>query len=107
VSSSWGQGGSRNWRKIRVQVLERDRHECQLQYPGCIWAATEVHHRAGIAASGLLRGADADDADMCIAVCQPCHQKVSARQSVAAQKQLNANRAARRRLPQLPHPGER
>ena len=104
--SSWGKGGSRNWRRIRQQALERDNFECQLRYDGCIWAATEVHHRAGIAASGLLRGAAEDDVDMCVSACQPCHQKISARQSRAAQAQLNANRAARRKLPQLPHPGE-
>lgn len=105
MSATWGQGGSRNWRKIRMQVLERDHFECQLRLAGCIWTATEVHHRAGISASGLARRqAESDDA--CIAVCQPCHQIVTARQSVAAQKQLNAVRAARRRLPQLPHPGE-
>jgi hypothetical protein len=106
VMSNWGQGGSRNWRKIRQQVLERDRYECQLQYDGCIWAATEVHHRAGIAASGLARGAFDDEVSACMAVCQPCHRRVSARQSRAAQQQLNATRAARRKLPQLPHPGE-
>lgn len=106
MSKSWGQGGSRNWRKIRMEVLERDHFECQLCYPGCIWTATEVHHTAGIAASGLARSQAEDDAGACIAVCQPCHQKTTARQSVAAQQQMNAVRAARRKLPQLPHPGE-
>jgi len=105
--SHWGEGGSRNWRKIRQQVLERDLYECQLQQPGCLWAATEVHHKAGIAASGLARGAYEDEVSACVAVCKPCHDKVSQRQSRAAQQQLNATRAARRRLPQLPHPGDR
>jgi 5-methylcytosine-specific restriction endonuclease McrA len=105
--SNWGQGGSRNWRKIRQEVLERDAFECQLKFQGCTWAATEVHHRAGIAASGLLRGKAEDEASMCISVCQSCHQRISAKQSRAAQAQLNANRAARRKLPQMPHPGER
>ena len=105
--SSWGQGGSRPWRKIRQEVLERDSYECQLRYDCCIFTATEVDHLAGIAASGMARNMAEDDASACIAVCAPCHRKKTMRQSAAAQQQLNANRAARKKLPQTPHPGER
>jgi 5-methylcytosine-specific restriction endonuclease McrA len=101
--SSWGQGGTRNWRATRQQVLERDLHECQLMFPGCLFSATEVHHRGGL--QGVTR-ANACDPEDCVAVCGPCHQRVTARQSIAAQRQMNAARMARRRLPVKPHPGE-
>jgi 5-methylcytosine-specific restriction enzyme A len=101
--SSWGQGGTRNWRHVRQEVLERDHYECQLRLHGCIWTATEVHHRAGL--MGLSR-AEAVDCDDCMAVCAPCHGAVTRRQAVAAQQRLNAVRAARRRLPVQRHPGE-
>jgi 5-methylcytosine-specific restriction protein A len=101
--SSWGQGGTRNWRKARQQVLERDAYECQLRLPGCLWSATEVHHRGGLA--GLTR-AEAVDPDDCIAVCAPCHARVTARQTVAAQRQMNTVRRQRKRLPTSPHPGD-
>ena len=105
--SNWGKGGSRSWRKVRMEVLERDNFECQLRFDCCIWAATEVHHTTGIAGSMLARGMVQDEADFCVSVCAPCHQRVSARQSRAAQQQMNALRAKRRKLPQLPHPGEK
>ncbi len=35
---------TRAWRKIRAVVLERDRWECQLEYPGCQGRATHVDH---------------------------------------------------------------
>ena len=46
--SSWGQGSTRNWRRTRQEVLERDNYECQLMLEGCLYAATEVHHRGGL-----------------------------------------------------------
>ena len=101
--SSWGQGSTRNWRKGRQDVLERDHFECQLRFDGCLFAATEVHHRNGL--QGLTR-AEAVDMDECIAVCSPCHRRITQRQAVAAQQRLNAVRAARKRLPKKPHPGE-
>jgi 5-methylcytosine-specific restriction endonuclease McrA len=101
--SSFGQGGTRNWRKVRQQVLDRDLYECQLRLPGCLFGATEVHHRAGL--QGTARK-DACEPEECIAVCGPCHQRVTQRQSVAAQQQINAMRAARKKLPKRPHPGE-
>lgn len=101
--SSWGQGTTWGWRKARQVVLERDAFECQLRYDCCTFSATEVHHTGGL--HGLSR-AEAVDPETCVAVCSPCHAKVTARQSVAAQQRLNAVRAARKKLPQQPHPGE-
>lgn len=105
--SSWGQGGSRNWRRTRQQVLDRDRYECQLRYEGCTFTAMEVHHRVSVAASGLGRRDAGGDACDCIAVCQSCHRKITERQKRAGQQRANALRAQRKRLPQGPHPGER
>ena len=84
-------------------MLERDAFECQLRYDCCTFSATEVHHIGGL--GGLTR-AQAVDPATCQAVCGPCHQRVTAKQSVAAQQRLNAARAARKKLPVGPHPGE-
>lgn len=103
--STYGQGSTRNSRRTRQEVLERDHYECQLRYTGCTWAATEVHHIHSIA-ERQIRRADATDPDDCIAVCAPCHAKTSEKQRLAGQQRVNAIRAARRKLPQKPHPGE-
>jgi 5-methylcytosine-specific restriction enzyme A len=33
-----------NWRKVRLWVLARDGHRCQLQRKGCTGTATQVDH---------------------------------------------------------------
>lgn len=104
--STYGQGSTRNSRKARQQVLERDAYECQLKYPGCTWTATEAHHVVSIAEREIRR-AEATDPDGYIAVCGSCHARVTAKQRVAGQQRMNAVRKARKRLPQAPHPGER
>jgi len=35
---------SRAWERTRRTVLERDRHRCRLEYPGCEGRATHVDH---------------------------------------------------------------
>ena len=59
---------------------QRDRHLCQLRYPGiCIGTATRCDH---IVAVGL-GGADTDD--NCQGACKPCHdRKTSAEGHIAA-----------------------
>jgi 5-methylcytosine-specific restriction endonuclease McrA len=106
MGKTWGQGSTRNSRATRQTVLERDHFECSLKYDCCTWAATEVHHVHSIT-ERQIRRADATNPDDCIAVCAPCHARVTERQRLAAQQQMNAIRAARRKLPQRPHPGER
>ena len=62
-------------RARRERVLKRDRHQCQLRYPGvCTGTATIVDH---IVALGL-GGADTDEA--CQAVCEPCHRQKTSRE---------------------------
>lgn len=102
--NNYGQGGTRLWRRIRQQVLDRDRYECQARLSGCTFTATEVHHIVSIAAAGLLRS-EAADADACQAICKACHDKLSAKQRAAGQAQANALRRHRLHPPQ-PHPGD-
>ena len=104
--STYGQGGSRNWRAIRQQVLERDNYECQLGFTGCQFAATEVDHATSIAELGIQRGGEGDAADCCRSVCKACHEKLNARQRVAGQQRMNALRQRRKHLPTQSHPGE-
>jgi hypothetical protein len=47
-SWSGGRGSTREWRRVRRLVLERDRWRCQLQLPEvCEGRATQVHHTLG------------------------------------------------------------
>lgn len=44
---SWaGKGGSRAWRRVRLAVLNRDGHVCQVRGPRCTGLATHVDHMA-------------------------------------------------------------
>lgn len=88
-----GQGSTRQWRKTRLLVLDRDRYVCQLHYDGCTQHATEVDHRTNIAALGIPRR-DATDPDDLQAVCHGCHE-------------IKTRAEARRRPPRPPerHPG--
>ena len=82
----------RKWQQIRVSVLHRDRYLCQLQYPGCTRAATEVDHI----------GAHDDHATANLqAVCRRCHASKTGREANAARApQPKRVRAAE------PHPGD-
>jgi hypothetical protein len=43
--SGWdGRGSTRAWRRFRERILERDNHQCQLRFDGCLDTATEPHH---------------------------------------------------------------
>ncbi len=68
-SEAWPGGSTRAWRKIREQVLERDRRVCRLRLPGCTYVATAVHHTVGRQVSG-------DDPRYLVAACQPCNTKI-------------------------------
>jgi 5-methylcytosine-specific restriction endonuclease McrA len=60
------------WRRVRVQVLERDGGVCQLRLEGCQHEASEVDHVVDI----RLRGGVLDP-DNCRSVCGPCHRRRS------------------------------
>lgn len=94
-SKSSGRCSTAHWQRIRRHVLKRDDHTCQLQLPGCLTEADQVDHITSVANGGP------DDPDNCRAICQPCHNKVTAQQAAAAR----ARRRSGRRRPRL-HPAD-
>ena len=61
----------RPWRRVRSFVLARDKHQCQLRYPGiCIDVATEVDHIEQYAHRPDL---ELDPTNL-RGVCVPCHK---------------------------------
>ena len=85
-------------RSTRDRIMTRDRGECQLGYLNhCTIIATEIDHI----------GDRYDDSDeMLRAVCSSCHRVRTMAQSRAGSAASAARRAARRKLPQRPHPGD-
>jgi 5-methylcytosine-specific restriction endonuclease McrA len=70
MASGWGAGSTRQWRKVRLAVLQRDRYVCQLAIPGvCQGAADSVHHMFGRLVTG-------DDPRWLQAACMPCNLAV-------------------------------
>lgn len=78
------------WRAITRRILERDGHQCQLRYPGCLGTATEVDH---------IRPGDDHSDDNLQAACTWCHRRKSSAEGNAAR-----TRVSRRRPPER-HPG--
>ena len=69
MSQTWAGGSTTEWRRIRAQVLARDRYRCRLRIEGtCTGAATCVHHAQGRAVTG-------DDPRYLVASCEPCNLK--------------------------------
>lgn len=99
---TWGQGGNRAYRRARAQVLERDGHQCQLRYPGCVHTATEADHRTNIASIGINR-TDVINPDDMQAVCRPCHLIKTRHENLATNPRRHPRRITR---PKQPHPGD-
>ncbi|WP_372510800.1 HNH endonuclease [Mycobacterium montefiorense] len=78
---------------------------CQLRLPGCTVHATITDHIVSIASRGQTR-AQATDPDDLQAVCPNCHERKTQQESAAALAASNAQRAARKKLPTCPHPGD-
>jgi 5-methylcytosine-specific restriction protein A len=102
-SRRWGQRGVAA--KVRSAVLDRDAHRCQLRYAGCIGVATEADHIENVAGVGVTRDV-AVAVGLMQAVCAPCHKVKTKRETSSAAAESSRNRAARRRLPVQPHPGD-
>jgi 5-methylcytosine-specific restriction endonuclease McrA len=68
VSKGWESCSTREWRRIRKRVLDRDGHRCQLKLEGCTTLATHVHHLAGKAAG--------DEESKLVAACPHCNLQV-------------------------------
>ncbi len=69
MSKAWAKGSTRQWRKTRLAVLNRDGWRCRLRHDVCTKVATCVHHVLGRTATG-------DDPRYLVASCQPCNLKV-------------------------------
>lgn len=67
-SASWPNGSTREWRKVRKQVLEDAVHRCELQLDGCTGKATDAHHTVAREVAG-------DDPSKMIGVCHRCNVK--------------------------------
>jgi 5-methylcytosine-specific restriction protein A len=80
------------WRKVRAQVLKRDRNRCQLREPGCANEANEVDHVVSVGAGG----APLDPKNLQSA-CSHCNAR-------KAQREATVARNAWKRTPE-PHPG--
>jgi 5-methylcytosine-specific restriction endonuclease McrA len=61
-----GQGIYASLAQVRAEVLDRDRHRCQLRLSGCTTVATQVHHTQARELVG-------DDPRYLMGVCQPCN----------------------------------
>jgi 5-methylcytosine-specific restriction protein A len=59
---------TRAYRRLRVWILDRDRHACQIHGPNCTRAATEVDHVICRADGG-----DCFDPSNLRAACRPCN----------------------------------
>lgn len=92
--TNWGNGGVPA--KVRTQVLKRDQHTCQLQYPGCTHTATEADDIIPISIRRIPRS-QVTAAD-CQAVCHQCHQ-------IKTQAEAQAGRRKHLR-PTRPHPSD-
>jgi 5-methylcytosine-specific restriction protein A len=80
------------WRRVRAQVLKRDRNRCQLQEPGCTGKATQVDHIVSVGAGGAPL-----DLRNLVAACPTCNGRKAGREATKA-------RNAWKRQPER-HPG--
>jgi 5-methylcytosine-specific restriction endonuclease McrA len=78
--SNWENGSSAAWRAMRLFVLDRDKHRCQIRTEGtwvnrkgqtlyCLVKATHVHHTRDRRVVG-------DDPAYLVAACAPCNLHV-------------------------------
>jgi 5-methylcytosine-specific restriction protein A len=67
------------WRKVRAQVLKRDRNRCQIREPGCTIEATQVDKIVNLAAGG----APLDPRNL-RAACAHCNARKAQREATVA-----------------------
>lgn len=92
-NTSWSGNRHSFPKATRAAILNRDNHQCQLRYDGCIGTATEADHIRNVANGGN------DSKENGQAVCVPCH-KVKTRRE---QQEGIAKRSRYR--PKAQHPG--
>jgi 5-methylcytosine-specific restriction enzyme A len=71
--SSAGRGYGAEWRKLRLRILERDRHTCT----NCGKPASTVDHRKPRHLGGT------DDPSNLTSLCERCHETKSAREGAS------------------------
>lgn len=59
---------NRRWKRVRLEILERDQHQCRIQLPGCRLMATEVDHIVDWRYGGAKY-----DPENLRAACKPCN----------------------------------
>ena len=84
--SSTSRGYDADWRRVRLQALERDKHLCQACLERKVLTlATEVHHKIPIEIAPHLRL----DLDNLVSLCKPDHSAITAtRDSSFARKRI-------------------
>lgn len=75
------------WRKVRLTILERDAHICQLRGPNCQIDANEVDHIVPWRSGGALY-----DPDNLRASCGNCNKRRARRDGVGARKPVRPSR---------------
>src|SRR4051794_7744951 len=70
------------WKRLRREVLERDRYECQERLPGCTGHASQVDHIVNTAVGGAPL-----DPDNCQAICTPCNARNAQLERATAQRE--------------------
>lgn len=79
----------RPWRRLREQILQRDKHLCQpCQRMGKWTEASEVDHIVALAKGGT------DDRTNLEAICGPCHERKTLRDSGVKVRLSRAERRA-------------
>lgn len=68
MSKTWAGGSTREWRRVRAYVLDRDGHRCQLQLEGCTTVATDAHHTRPRELVG-------DDPNHVVGACESCNNR--------------------------------
>lgn len=76
------------WRKVRLEVLNRDGWLCRVRLPGCRGRATDVHHLDDYAVSGA-----SFDADRLVASCGRCNKVLGGRLARRLQTERKPSRA--------------
>lgn len=82
------------WKKLRLEVLRRDRYQCQTRGPRCIGHADQVDHVHNTGSGGAPI-----DADNAKAICVECHKDKTDREKRAARTYRTNKRPPER------HPG--
>jgi 5-methylcytosine-specific restriction endonuclease McrA len=99
--STWGRRGLS--RGVRARILQRDGGVCQLGYPGCTYAATEIDDIIPVSVLGV--GREQLDDNNRQAVCHHCHHIKTEAHRLAAWR-ASQQRRRERLHPVQPHPGE-